>query len=137
LCVIEFAQVHSDWQARAMMKVFHNFGISLLLPIGSKLGRLYCILCSIFETRFPTRTIVYGTCNFSSLLNSVVKYVNITSVRRLSRETSQRTSREISRMTSMESSRRASRKILRRWSFGIVGRAQLQFVGMVNERLKI
>jgi len=30
---------------------------------------------SIFETRFLTRTIVYRTCNFSSLLNSVVKYV--------------------------------------------------------------
>jgi len=79
MCVIEFAQVHGDWQARAM-KVFRNFGISLLLPHRIKI-RKTLLYCSIFETRFPTRTIVYGiaTCNFSSLLNSVVKYINIMS----------------------------------------------------------
>jgi len=42
------AQEHGDWQARAVVAVFYNFGILLLSPrkvkIKLKLMRLYCTL---------------------------------------------------------------------------------------------
>jgi len=40
-----FAQEYGDWQVRAVVAVFYNFGILLLSPlIRSKLKRFYCTL---------------------------------------------------------------------------------------------